>query len=70
MRKIMARIPCGKSVLIQEIELHTLEEAKQFLVDKEWYPDIDIYSVEKTNQKIGWLASTDNGKDGIYVEYK
>ena len=70
MKKIMARIPCGKTVLIQEVELYTVEEAKTLLADKEWSIDVDIYSIEKTNQKIGWLASVDNGKDGIYVEYK
>ena len=70
MKKITARIPCGRTVLIQEIELYTIDEAKSILADKVWIPDIDIYSVEKTNQKIGWLASVDGGKDGVYVEYR
>lgn len=70
MKKIKARIPAGKGVLIQEIELYTADEAKEILSNKEWLPDCDIYSVTQTNLKIGWLASFDNGKDGVYVEYR
>lgn len=67
MKKIKARIPAGKTVFVQEINLYTKNEARKILACREWEIGEDIYSVEKTNERIGWLASFGNG-EGIYIE--
>lgn len=66
MKKVKARIPTGKTVLTQVVELYTKAEARRLLVDKNWEIDVDIFDAEQPNRRIGWLASFDGG-DGIYV---
>ena len=67
MKIINARIPMGRTAVVQEVELYSREEARNILQDKNWEIGIDIYSIEFTNKRIGWLASFENG-DGIYIE--
>jgi hypothetical protein len=67
MKVVMARIPMGRTAVNRKVELYTVEEAKKILATKEWQIGEDIFSVEQTNKRIGWLASYPNG-DGIYIE--
>ena len=67
MRKIVARIPVGRTVVEQEVELYTKQEAKIILKNTVWDVDVDIFDAEVTNKRIGWLASFGNG-EGIYIE--
>lgn len=67
MKNIKVRIPEGKTVLIRDVELFTVDEAKKMLAGKEWEVGTDIYSATQTNKRVGWLASFPNG-DGIFVE--
>lgn len=67
MKTITARVPIGKTAVNQKIELYTLDEAKEILVNKEWDIGVDIYSTQQTNRRIGWLASFPDG-GGIYIE--
>ena len=67
MRKIVARIPVGRTVVEQEVELYTKQEAKIILKNTGWDVDVDIFDAEVTNKRIGWLASFGNG-EGIYIE--
>ena len=69
MTKVKARIPVGNTVHIQEVELFTVDEAKEILKNHDWEIGGNIYSVEQTNKAIGWLAEFKNG-DGIFVEVK
>ena len=68
MKRIKARIPVGRTVFIREIDLYTIDEAKEILSNRDWEIGEDIFSLA-TNLRIGWLASFGNG-DGIYVEAK
>lgn len=73
MKTISARIPMGRTSVIQKIELYTVSEAKELLFGvldgKGWDIGIDVYSVDKPNERIGWLADFGDGS-GIYVESK
>ncbi len=66
MNRVKARIPVGRTVIVQDVELYTKQEAKRLLADKDWEIGVDIFSVNETNKRIGWLAKYDGG-DGIYV---
>lgn len=67
MRIVTARIPVGKTAIVQTVELYEKNEAKQMLAGKDWEIGIDIYSARQANKRIGWLASFSDGS-GIYVE--
>lgn len=69
MKIVKARIPAGNTVLIQEVCLYTVEEAKAILFGLDWQFGGDIYDTKETNKRIGWIASCDDGT-GIYVEVK
>lgn len=69
MKTIKARIPVGRSVHIQEIEVFTIDEAKDILRNREWEPGGDVFDVKETNKRIAWLAEFPDGS-GIYVEVK
>lgn len=67
MRTLKVRIPVGRTIQIQEVELYTTAEAKEILKGKEWDMDIDIFSLKQPNKRVGWLAKYPDG-DGIFVE--
>ena len=69
MNKVVARIPVGNSIHIEEVEIYALAEAKEILKDKDWEIGGDIFDVKQSNKRIGWLADFGNG-DGIFVEVK
>ena len=69
MEVIKARIPIGRAVIVQTIELYTKEEAKRILEGKEWEIGTDIYSDKERGKRIGWIANFDGG-NGIYVSVK
>ena len=67
MKTVLARVPMGRTAKIEKVQIFTKEEARKILNGKEWEVDIDIYDVEVTNKRIGWLAAFPNG-EGIFVE--
>lgn len=73
MTRTLARVCVGgNSFRTMEVEIYTIEEAKEFLKGKEWEIGSDVYSAGQRNKKIAWTAKYPDGHfndQGEWISY-